>query len=160
KTFMKLVVDLSEWKELDSLLQSLEFIEACFRSKLESELLSLYTLARSELEHPTESKKKQKKKFALSESVGDFERFVSENGHFLAKFPSLVLQQALNQPASSAVYMQAQQAFSSQQEAKRLSLVLWLNKPLTRSACVRSMQFSKCITAVTVSPEEKLIAIG
>eukprot|EP01133_Synstelium_polycarpum_P005272 gene5272-6110_t len=94
---------------------------------------------------------------AMNDHIRDFWRLVTSSSHILAASPSLLMQQAANQPASSFASKVARAAASS----KTTSWVEWSNKPEGRDACKQTLTgFNAGASSVAYSPNGRLLAVA
>ena len=87
---------------------------------------------------------KARAKFDESERVVAYRDFVSNNCHILTANPTLLWQQALNQPSHSLIScdvtsLMEREAASGGGIMKSISLVEWMNKPQTADPCAYTL---------------------
>ena len=134
------------WSELHGALCSLAFIQARCCVGLGLDLLVEYTTPPLLREH---------KKLLATNGVLEFSAFISRHMHVLSNRPSLVFQQAWNDPAHTAPCVQAHAAMSLRRG------ITWLNKPDTTSPCTMTIAgFLDTIFCVCLSPDGTLLACG
>jgi WD40 repeat protein len=126
------------------ILCSLNFCEQKFAAGLAAELIEDFNRFRSAFSF-------------TSQEVKDFSDFVRASMHILAEHPSLIWQEAENQPDASAVY-------NFQQPVEKTSTgmrqVKWVNKPQQRSACVGTQLIPGPVWALSFSPQGDFVAIA
>ena len=156
RAFVELPYHLKEgsaWKELEELVCNINFVVAKCQLGRAHELLEDYMPTAVGLQA---GKASELNKFIQQPAVQEFKSFVSRNLHILLHNPSLALQQALNEPITSAI------AHSAKDLAKEShSMMVWLNKPDTISPC--QMNISSAIGSVLcvdVSLDSTLFAAG
>ena len=144
------------WKELQVMLTNINFVVAKCRVGLAHRLIEDYTPSATQL---SAAKAREVKKFIQLPKVQEFQSFVSRNLHILSLNPSLALQQAVNEPSSSLLSLEATKTLSSSNHSQ--PLIYWQNKPATYSPCQLTITGSlQAINCVAISPDQETIACG
>ena len=142
------------WKELEEILCNIHFVVAKCQLGLAQQLLEDYTPTPSEL---PPGKARDLTRFIQQPQVMEYRSFVSRNLHVLLSNPSLVLQQAVNEPDFSLVAKTAREILS---ESPR-PLMTWLNKSNQTDPCqMKISSHAGAVTCVTVSQDSTYFAAG
>lgn len=148
------LVEAGAWKELEELLCNINFVIAKCQLGLAHQLLEDYTPASLGV---SSGKSREVAKFVQQPTVQEYKHFVSRNLHVLVKAPALALQQALNEPTSSAVAT----ASKDIQQDNVNSMMIWVNKPEIVNPCQMNIPCSTgVILCVAVSPDSSFFAAG
>lgn len=161
RAFMELPYHLTKagaWGELETVVCSINFVIAKCKLGLAQELLEDYMPVSSpETSGSARSKTQEAVKFIQQPTVMEFKSFVSRNLHVLLKNPNLALQQAINEPASSAVASKTENIKSESSDP----MLTWLNKPEEINPCQMNITSQTgAIFCVDVSADSSLFAAG
>lgn len=134
------------WSELVNLLTDLRFVEVKALLGLVYGLLDDYNEAcRDGLKYNAKAK------------VLEYRDYVKSNVHVLVANPSLVFQQAANQPSATLPAQDAQQAWTRHQEKR--AWLEWINKPQESDSCKMTFAgYTDGVTATAISSDEALVA--
>ncbi|XP_066270990.1 telomerase protein component 1-like [Branchiostoma lanceolatum] len=99
-------------------------------------------------------------KFLADPRVQQYSSFVSRNLHILSTYPALTLQQAANEPATSAP-AQAVTSLLDNKSGTGFHMVRQLNRAEVSDPCYRILDsFGDAVTCVAVSPDGKVFVCG
>ena len=144
------------WKELEELLTNINYVVNKCRIGLAHRLIEDYTPSDVKL---SAAKTREVTKFMQLPKVKEFRQFVSRNLHILTLNPSLTLQQAVNEPSTSMISLEATKVLTSSTQTH--PLIYWNNKPTDYSPCQLTITSNiQPINCVAVSPDQELIACG
>ena len=147
------LMEAGAWKELEQVVCNIHFVVGKCCLGLAQQLLEDYMPVTSELHA---GKGREIAKFIQQPMVTEFKSFVSRNLHILLKNPSLALQQAVNEPTSSAI---ASTARDIVQENR--NMMLWCNKPEHINPCQMSISSQTGpVLCVDVSLDSSLFVAG
>ncbi|XP_064416478.1 telomerase protein component 1-like [Latimeria chalumnae] len=153
---------------LSTLLTNLHFLHLHARLGLLSHLLETYSFYATSVAEVCSGGAVSRATVPLSE-VECYRDFISQNASVLSQNPSLFWQQVLNQPDTSAVFLQAQSLMGRDRAAFQLAggdgqvsrIVKWLNKPQATSKLhSKATPIPSAPTSVSISPRGHLAAVG
>lgn len=157
RAFVELPYHLMEagaWKELEQLVCNINFVISKCQLGRAHQLLEDYMPVTMGM---PAGKAREVNRFIQQPAVQEFKSFVSRNLHILLHNPSLALQQALNEPNTSAI---ASSAKDLVQESSN-SMMVWVNKPDTISPCQMNITSAiGSVLCVNVSLDSSLFAAG
>jgi telomerase protein component 1 len=137
------------WREVESVLSDLRFIEAKIAAGKIFDLLGDYSRAMD----PAFT-------YQGRERIKDYALFLAANAHVLAHRPKLTYQQAANQPDSSAVAKSALRLWSEagvrrdQPNPSRRAWIAHMNKPQHQDACRNTLTaHQEAVLACAFSPD-------
>ncbi|XP_053558206.1 telomerase protein component 1 [Bombina bombina] len=149
----------NQLNRLDGLLTNLKFLQAHATLGLLPHLCQLYS------RHCAVMSEKNSTSPTLvcdqGSSVGLFREFIYRSLPILTKNPSLFYQQALNEPDSSAVCIQARSLASEMKGAEEQQTIVWNNKPrFLNASASKSLEFPFTPSCVSLCPGEHRAAVG
>ncbi|XP_051779107.1 telomerase protein component 1 isoform X1 [Erpetoichthys calabaricus] len=141
-----------ELHHLHSLLSNVNFIYAHVRLGLLPELLEAYNLYDSVISREDPGLSSQS-------SLEPFKNFLHQNHSILSREPCLFLQQAINEPNSTAVFHWAQGVLEN--KVPGFHVMEWLNKPQqARKNISKTVHFTSIPACVAVSPSGRVAVVG
>lgn len=166
---VKFLVRLGDWARLAHFLCSLDFVELCFKLGAVGALIPVYQICSTQLSVKLASLKKSKS-LKVDEDVeflirrlDDFNQFVNENLSLLTVYPTLIGQQAINQPVSSEVYCLAVSQYLVKIARSPLG-IRWENRPPPKDDfkpnCYRTIRLGVELTCVAVDLKGHFVAVG
>ncbi|XP_053558207.1 telomerase protein component 1 [Bombina bombina] len=161
----------NQLNRLDVLLTNLKFLQAHATLGLLPQLCQLYSrhcggtaIKCSGLKGAVMSEKNSTSPTLVCDqgsSVGLFREFIYRSLPILTKNPSLFYQQALNEPDSSAVCIQARSLASEMKGAEEQQTIVWNNKPrFLNVSASKSLEFPFTPSCVSLCPGEHHAAVG
>ena len=143
-----------QWRELEETVCDVKFAVSKCQLGAAQGLLEDYTPS---LEGLSGVRARDTARFLGQPRVETFRSFVSRNLHVLTATPSLALQQALNEPSSSAVATAAERALLDDPQP----LVRWVNRSPGQDPCRLTLPVgSNEATCVAVSADGRQFAAG
>ena len=143
------------WKELEETVCNLNFVISKCRLGLAHHFLEDCSPSTSDL---PPGRARDVSRFIQLNSVQDMKSFVSRNLHILITSPALSLQQAVNEPSSSAIAKRATEMVKK----SPVPLFKWLNNPNEVSSCQMTILSSTTglVLSVALSQDDGLFATG
>jgi len=136
------------WAELESILCDLGFVQLKCRLGMAFDLLADYNEALA-TDHMWDGRAR----------IEEFQAFFAANVHVLSQLPDLTIQQAANQPDSSAPAKAAEALFAAGKA--NATLVRWLNKPQALNACKLTLPSDNDpVLACAFSPDGKELVLA
>ncbi|XP_071942652.1 telomerase protein component 1-like [Antedon mediterranea] len=146
------------YSNLATTLCNLNFVQAKCRLGLATQLMGDFL---GEGKPNSLQFKREKEKFLQSPQVTAFKDFVSRNLHIIAGIPSLTWQQAINESSDSLVHQTVKPVIENLDTSLKKRLLIWQNKHEGVHSCSRTLPgFTKDITCISTSPNNKLVAVG
>eukprot|EP00058_Branchiostoma_floridae_P011084 XP_002596572.1 hypothetical protein BRAFLDRAFT_128562 [Branchiostoma floridae] len=146
------------FKQLEEVLTNLNFVKTKCMMGMAAHLMEDYqaqgcpSLSRINARMQT--------KFLADPRVQQFSSFVSRNLHILSTYPALTLQQAANEPATSAP-AQVVASLLDNKPGTGFHMVRQLNRSEVSNPCYRILDsFGDAVTCVAVSPDGKVFVCG
>ena len=148
-----------QWRAHAATLSSLQYIQAMFATGLKFEAVAAY-VPRDDLPRTVSA---GLARTLDTPALREFGGFVTRNADVLTTAPILTVQQAVNEPASSAPHRAATATYGDSSAAGAtgtdVSRLRWLNKPSAQAACELTIGGNAYdLTALCVSPDGALIA--